>query len=241
MKKLIFLSIAFLSAPAQANNSHPVLSPSVDTSTSDSGPSGSGPVLTAPADSRPANSGPVLSPLTGLYVGGYGGYAWNNVDTDLGGGLDFDADGGEYGAFIGYQIDALLDQTIGRMGLGLNGALELYYTESNADDSSGGFSLEKNHDWGISFRPGLTFLDTHSPYGMKPYGILGYRRANFEASGGGISEDKDYNGFELGLGSELVAYDRFGVRLDYTHVFYKEKGGIDPSENNLRLGLTYHF
>ena len=121
------------------------------------------------------------------------------------------------------------------------GALEIYYTESNADDSSGGFSLEKDHDWGISFRPGLTFLDTHSLYGLKPYGILGYRRANFEASGGGVSTDKDYNGFELGLGSELMAYDRFGVRLDYTHVFYKEKSGIDPSENNLRLGVSYHF
>ena len=38
-----------------------------------------------------------------------------------------------------------------------------------------------------------------------------------------------------------MAYNAFGVRLDYTHVFYKEDDGLDPSEDNLRLGVAYHF
>jgi hypothetical protein len=253
MKNPIFLSLSgiallSLTAPAQANGTQPVypspaesqaIEPNAGSQDIDSGPVLTSPVNSRPADSRPVSSSPSFSP--GLYVGAFGGYAWNNVDSDLGGGVDFDADGGEYGAFIGVQIDTLLNQTVGRMGLGLTGALEAYYTESNADDSSGGFSLEKDHDWGISFRPGLTFLNAHSPFGMKPYGILGYRNANFEWSGGGTSGDKNFGGFELGIGSELVAYDKVGVRLDYTHVFYEDKGGIDPSENNLRLGVAYHF
>lgn len=180
------------------------------------------------------------SPLTGLYMGAYVGYGWADIETDVAG-ADFDADGDEYGFFIGYQIDELLDQTVGRMGIGLNGAIEAYYTDSNADDSSGAFDVSKDNDWGVSFRPGLTVLDAYSPFGMKPYGILGYRSATFDASGAGLSDDEQYDGFELGIGTEVYAYEKIGLRLDYTHVFYEEKDGIDPDENNLRLGLAYHF
>jgi opacity protein-like surface antigen len=127
------------------------------------------------------------------------------------------------------------------MGLGLTGALEIYYTESNADDNSAGIDIEKDHDWGITFRPGLTFLDNNSPMGLKPYGILGWRRANFDASAAGLSDDEDFDGFELGLGTEVYAREAIGVRLDYSHVFYEEKNGIDPDEDSLRLGVLYHF
>lgn len=177
-------------------------------------------------------------PLTGLYMGAYVGYGWNDVDTSV---SNLDVDGDEYGFFVGYQIDEILDRTVGRLGIGLNGAVEAYYTDSSADDSFGGVAVEKDYDWGISFRPGLTILDNYSPFGMKPYGILGYRSANYDASGAGASGDESYDGFELGIGTELYAYDKLGVRLDYTHVFYEEKDGIDPDENNLRLGLAYHF
>ncbi len=180
------------------------------------------------------------SPLTGLYMGAYVGYGWNDIDTDVAG-VDFDADGDEYGFFVGYQIDELLDQTFGRIGIGMNGSIEAYYTDSSADDSFAGLDVSKDYDWGISFRPGLTVIDQYSPFGMKPYGIIGYRSANFDASGAGLSGDETYDGFELGVGTELYAYEKIGVRLDYTHVFYEEKDGIDPDENNLRLGLAYHF
>lgn len=180
-----------------------------------------------------------VAPMDGLYIGAYGGYGWNNVDTNAG--VDFDADGDEYGVFLGYQIDSLLNKTVGRLGMGVTGAVEVYYTESSADDSVAGISIEKDYDWGINFRPGLTFLDPYSPFGMKPYGIIGYRNASFDGSGAGLSDDEDFDGFELGLGGEVFAYQSVGVRLDYTHVFYEEKSGIDPSENNLRLGVSYHF
>ena len=197
--------------------------------------------VTSPALAQQETRGSgVYSPLTGLYAGVQGGYTWNDVDTDVAG-LDFDIDGGEYGVFLGYQIDHILDATVGRMGLGLNGAIEVYYTESNADDSIGVANLEKEHDWGITFKPGLSILDPYSPFGAKPYGIIGYRNATFKGSVPGGSADEDFDGFELGLGAELLAYEKIGVRLDYSHVFYEENGGFDPDEDSLRLGVAYHF
>jgi outer membrane immunogenic protein len=179
------------------------------------------------------------SMMGGAYIGAYGGYTWNDADTDFG--ADLDVDGGEYGVMVGAEVDGLLDKTVNQMGLGLTGALEIYYTESNADDNSAGIDIEKDHDWGITFRPGLTFLDNNSPMGLKPYGILGWRRANFDASAAGLSDDEDFDGFELGLGTEVYAREAIGVRLDYSHVFYEEKNGIDPDEDSLRLGVLYHF
>jgi hypothetical protein len=167
-----------------------------------------------------------------IYIGGYGGYGWTDLDTN---GPDFDVNGGDYGIFAGIGLDALTRHT--NMDWGVTGAIEGFYGWSDADDSSFGTEAAKDHEWGVNFRPGMAFLDRYSPMGMKPYGIIGYRRANFEVGGA----DEDFNGFELGLGTELLAYNDFGVRLDYSHVWYGEENGIDPDENDLRLGVAYHF
>lgn len=173
----------------------------------------------------------------GFYIGGYGGYEWSDVDIDN---ASADVSGGDYGLFIGAELEAIMNGW-----MGLTGAIEGFYGWSEADDTvnTAGtrVNVEKNHEWGVNIRPGLTFINKYAPLDMKPYGILGYRRANFETSSAGSSSDKNYNGFELGVGSELVAYDNFGIRLDYSHVFYKEKNNIDPDEDDLRLGMAYHF
>ncbi len=180
------------------------------------------------------------SPLSGVYVGGFAGYGWTDAETDIG--TDFDINGGDYGLFLGYQLDALLDRSL---GLGINGAIEFHYAWSDADDDGtvGGVpvSAEKDHEWGVSFRPGLSFVDNYMPLGIKPYGIVGYRQAEYEATAAGLSGDETYHGFELGIGTELIAYQDFGVRLDYSHTFYGEEDGIDPDEDDLRLGVAYHF
>ena len=170
------------------------------------------------------------TPLTGLYVGAYGGYDF----TDAGVTPGDDAEGVDYGGFVGYKVDALLDQTVNHLGLGLNGAIEGFYGSSTSDD--GGF--DKNQDWGISFRPGLSILNDYA-FGLNPYGILGYRRTEFKADATG--DENEYNGFELGLGTEFVAYGNYGIRLDYSHVFYNDHDGLDPSSDDLRLGVAYHF
>ncbi len=173
-----------------------------------------------------------LSPLSGVYVGGYGGYGWTDADVD--GGSDADINGWDYGVFAGYSMDALLDRTL---GMGINGSLEAFYGWSDADDETGGVDLEKEHEWGINFRPGLSFIDDYT-LGLKPYGIIGYRRAEFNTD---LGDSDWHDGFDLGLGTEVVAFSDFGVRLDYTHTFYEDKGGLDPDEDDLRLGIAYHF
>jgi len=174
----------------------------------------------------------------GPYIGVQGGYTFAEDEV---GGTDIDVDGGNYGVFVGFQADTLLNNTVNRLGIGLTGAIEAHYNWSDADDSEGGVSIEKNHDWGVSFRPGLNFISDATPLNLNPYGIIGYRRAEFEASGGGFDAEEDFDGFELGLGTELVAYDNVGIRAEYSYTWYSEEDDIDPSEHNVRIGAAYHF
>ena len=186
--------------------------------------------LSAPAmaDDYNRNNSPFGSALTGAYIGAMGGYSWSELDTTAG---DVDIDGGDYGVFVGYKLDQYLQNTIG-----INGAIEAHYAWSSADGDAGAIDLEKNHEWGVSFRPGLSISES-----INPYGILGYKRAEFEASAGGLSGEEDYDGFELGIGTELVAFGDYGVRAEYAHTFYGEEDGIDPDEDTLRIGVAYHF
>jgi opacity protein-like surface antigen len=190
-------------------------------------------------EQRPYQRGEI-TPLSGVYVGGFGGYNWTSADVE--GGPSLDLDGGDYGIFAGYQIDALLDRTL---GMGINGAIEAHYAWSDSEDSETvagvPFSAEKDSEWGVSFRPGLSFVHDVMPLGIKPYGIVGYRRAEFETTTAGVSSDEMHDGFELGIGTQLIAYDDVGVRLDYSHVWYEDKNGLDPDEDDLRLGVSYHF
>jgi opacity protein-like surface antigen len=159
------------------------------------------------------------------YIGAYGGYGWVYDGNDAN---DFD-----YGLYAGVSADGLLDATINRVGLGLSGRLEGHYGWSSMDEDG----IEKNHEWGVSFKPGMSFIDAYMPIAAEPYAILGYRNTEFETAAG----DDNYHGFELGLGTEVLAYDMATVRLEYTHVFYGSENGFDPDEDNIRLGVGYNF
>ena len=171
---------------------------------------------------------------SGLYGGLYGGYGW--TDADNSNGADPSPSGLDYGIFGGYKIDSILQDA----GLGLTGALELHWGGSTADDTVGGVTLEKGREYGLSFRPGLSFLDSDS-FSINPYGILGYRITEYEAKVSGLSADDDYHGLSLGLGGEFMSRDTMSVRLDYTYTWYGKENGIDPSEGDLRLGVGFDF
>jgi opacity protein-like surface antigen len=167
-----------------------------------------------------------------FYAGGYGGYGWTRAAQNPGPTLD--VNGIDYGAFAGYEMGTLMSSD----ATGVTGALELHYGWSNASKTESGIEVKKDHEWGVDFRPGLTFVSNHMPMNLKPYGILGFRRTEFEQTTTGKEQ---FNGFALGVGTELVALNNFGTRLDYAHVFSESKDGLDPDENDLRLGLAFRF
>ncbi|HYD17387.1 MAG TPA: hypothetical protein VEF76_02780 [Patescibacteria group bacterium] len=171
---------------------------------------------------------------SGFYAGGYGGFSWTDAETA---GADANLNGGDYGVFVGLELTQWLNSM---SNMGMTAAVEAHYGWSTADDDIGAVSIEKEDEFGLSFRPGFTALNEHMPLGIKPYGIIGYRNLELEAAGAGLG-DEDFHGFELGLGTEVMAFGDIGVRLDYTHVFYGSEGGIDPDEDDLRLGVAYHF
>lgn len=222
MKKLLLAAVAVTAiAPAAHaqdkyertfNNQQPTTTRTTTTATP------------APATSYTSNESGTTS--WGPYVGVYGGYGWSSVDTAAG---DADVDGADYGGLVGFKVDHLLE------GLGITGAVEAYYGGSEADDTVAGVDVEKGDEWGVNFRPGLSFLSMGGQ--INPYGIIGYRRTEFETAGG----SEDYDGFDLGIGTELMSWNNVGLRADYTHTFYEENGGVDPDENDIRIGLVYHF
>ncbi len=179
----------------------------------------------AATDSTAANA-------SGFYVGAFGGWTWNDTDAPLG--VDLGVDGSDWGLFAGYDLTGLFQSG----NTGLTAAIELHYAWSTADDSSALASIDKNNEWGISLRPGLTALNMN---GIKPYGIIGYSNTEFETTTAGGTVDDDFDGLELGVGVEVPVFNNFGVRVDYAHVFYGSEGGTDPDGDNLRFGAAYHF
>ena len=168
---------------------------------------------------------------SGFYAGLYGGYAW--ADAENSNGANPEPTGFDYGIYGGYKIDSLLRDA----GIGITGALELAWGGSTADDTVGGISIEKGREFGVSFRPGINLMQR----GINPYGIIGYRNTEFEASVTGLTADETYHGFELGLGADLMSFDTFDVRAEYSYVWYGKENGINPSEGDLRVGLSYNF
>lgn len=178
-------------------------------------------------------SSPVLaqdmnSPLTGAYIGLLGGYTNSELDDS---GLVAEPKGGDYGIFAGYKLDRFLEDSIG-----ITGAIEVHYAWSTADDNVIGIDVEKDNEFGVSFRPGISISET-----FNPYGIIGYKRTEFDAAGFGATASETYNGLELGLGGEIMSYGNIGLRLEYAHTWYEDKDDTDVDEDTIRAGVSYNF
>lgn len=172
------------------------------------------------------------TPLSGPYIGVYGGYDWTELDAPA---TSPDLDGWDGGVFVGYKMDKFMGSD---KGIGATAAFEAFYGISNADDTVAGTEFEKGDEWGVSFRPGISLFD-NTASGINPYGILGYRNTEFE--GGAAIGSERYHGFELGLGTELIAMNNVGVRAEYAHTWYADENSVDPDSDDVRLGLSLHF
>ena len=178
--------------------------------------------------------------VNGPYIGIYGGYDWTDIDDDTTG-TSADLNGWDGGVFVGYRLDTLLDVTKG-IGIGGGAAIEAFYGISNSDDTAAGINIEKEDEWGVSLRPGLSFFDgMTSGTAIAPYGILGYRNTEFKGTVGGFTGSERYDGFELGIGTQLMAMGSVGLRVEYAHTWYGSEGGVDPDSDDVRLGLSMHF
>jgi hypothetical protein len=227
-------ALAMSSLSAQAQTQTTTTSHSQETDTTYVAPQ----TATTTYQSAPAQHNDSSDYFNGIYVGGQGGYDYTNTGAN---GPHFDTEGWDYGAFAGYSLNSYFND----MGWGLTGAVEGNYTWSTAGDhtSFDGISLKdyKQNSWGVDFRPGLTYVDQYLPFGLKPYGIFGYQRADYRFSGDGANDSLHFNGFKLGIGTEILTFQHFGVRLDYDHVFYGSRDGVDPHENDLLAGVVFHF
>lgn len=225
MKKTLLASVALmaLAVPAHAQDKYG--------RTFEAQPQAAAPVRTAPVATTTTTTRDTTTyndtssnTFGGPYIGAYGGYGWTDADTA---GTSADINGADYGGLVGYKINNVMNNS-----MGLSAALEGYYGGSSADDTIAGVSVEKNREWGINVRPGITLSN-----GLNPYAIVGYRNTEFEAAG----NDEDYNGFDAGVGMELMSWGNTGLRADYTHTWYDEDNGLDLDEDDLRVAVTYHF
>jgi len=168
------------------------------------------------------------------YVGAYGGYAMNegfsnNINSDI------EADGLDFGAFAGFRFETLSDSNTS-----FTASFEAFLGSSFVEGNVGNVSLEKNYEYGISFRPGLAFKPTQN-LKINPYAILGYRISEFESRSANVTANRDFDGFELGVGTNLLTFDNIDLRFEYSHIFWGEEAGFEPDEDSLRLGLVYNF
>lgn len=164
---------------------------------------------TAPADPvivEPVTPVMVSGDWTGGYVGGSLGYG----DWDLGGA---NSDGGNLGAFAGYDYD------FGSFVLGG----EVQYLGNDVD--FGGASLD-----------GVTRVKARAGYDAGPallYGVAGYGRADTSAG--------DTDGYVAGFGMDYKFNNGFAIGAEYLHNDFGSVGGNDLSGNTIEARMSFRF
>jgi opacity protein-like surface antigen len=169
--------------------------------------------------------------FSGPYIGGDVGYGIGSAEASGGPSGDVGIDGFNGGLFAGYGF---AQKNVSRFG-GYIG-MEAGHEWSGLDGNIGGTSLEKDHDWRLSLRPGLV-MDNDT----LGYGVIGYSRAQFESGG-----DKEYlDGLVLGAGAEFDSQTPFKLRLEYLYSNYQDAGiggtNFEPHDNNIKLGAVFRL
>lgn len=185
-------------------------------------------------------AGPALaaSPFEGAYVGGNIGYQnWpNRVSPNSGA----SGDEASTGASIG--LDGGYGWRTGASYLGAELAGDLATTAGSLNGPLGQASVESHKQASVAVVPGLVVGNDAALV----YGKAGWAIADGELSAAGSpSTTKTLNGPLLGGGVAIPVAQNVDARLDFAHTWYGKvstpAGLMTPSEDQVKLGLDFHF
>ncbi len=105
-----------------------------------------------------------------------------------------------------------------------------------------------NTSWGVRALPGMKLNNStllYIPLGWMSTSLKGTTSLTTTAGNASTSKSQYQGGFVYGVGMETVVYENFSLRGEYNHTNYNSfsSGGVkwSPSNNQVMLGLLYHF
>lgn len=199
--------------------------------------------------------------FSGPYAGGSLGYVWGDSDVDLslpaaGGNArltasdNVDHDGFDLGGYAGYRLGLPSGFVVA-----IEGGAVLANASGAQRDAYGPrelkTSLSKNAEFYVSAKAGIPVREV-----AYVYGIAGLQTANFEGKVRDVETDQrvakkdEYlGGWNLGVGAEYFLADNLSTRVEWKHQSYSDlsmsssrgRAKLEPTENVLRLGVSYNF
>lgn len=164
------------------------------------------------------NAAQAETPFAGGYAGIQGGY---DIFKDQWGAGKWK--GVEGGLFLGYN-----SQVAERVILGVEANLNV------TDAKNSTINVKTKNDYGISARAG--FLASEN---IMLYARGGYQRALVGTTG----SSHHFDGWVLGAGIEAGVAENITVRAEYSYTDYKSSAsfGANPNQQNMNVGIAYHF
>lgn len=192
----------------------------------------------AKAESGSASSSPTLN---GPYAGINLGYSWDRDQVGSFNGSDRGSriNAPQAGVFAGYGFE--FDP--GMLSSLLSGytGLEISYEKTGGDDTVAGIAVKRGSSFAATVRPGVSI--GHKTLG---YGIIGYKRSEFDVGGDG----QWVGGWVTGAGVEFGDSGLFKTRVEFVHTDFQSRdfnlGGADTvtykgHDNAIMLSLVRHF
>lgn len=139
---------------------------------------------------------------SGIYVGAFGGYNWNDLD-----GNTANVDGWSGGGFAGYNFQS------GSTVFGVEG--DVGY--SGAEGTDGNYTAKQGTFGSVRGRLGYAF----DPFML--YGTGGLALSHAELSDGVNSDSNTHVGWTVGAGAEAALTDNIFGRLEYRYSDYGSK------------------